>query len=168
MTKTKIVEMFCYLINQPQKEIVCPTGFTARSLKNAREEDLYPCYLAAFQAGDSQLFMQQSEVEQHEFYETLAFDQAQNEPGSSMMLKECQIVGFTYVVPYGETNQHISCMCVHPTCQRQGIGSYMLNHLKAKAALQGYQSITLWTEVNMGAFELYCKHGFKITEEKEL
>jgi ribosomal protein S18 acetylase RimI-like enzyme len=172
MNKTKIVEMVCNLATEPadqyRKEIALPEGFTTRSLKKVSEDDLYPCYLAAFQAGDSQLFLKQSEIEQREFYETLAFDQARTEPGTSMILQGDRIVGFTYVVPYGESNRHISCMCVHPDCQRQGLGSFMLNYAKKEAALGGYQTITLWTEMDMGAFELYRKHGFEITEEKEL
>jgi len=166
--KTKIVEMTCTLAEHTRREIVCPAGFTAKSLENSREDDLYPCYLAAFQGGDSKLFMQQREGEQREFYETLAFEQARNDSCSSMILKDEQIVGFTYVLPYGEKNQHISCMCVHPSFQRQGLGAYMLNHAQSAAALQGLQSMTLWTEVEMGAYQLYIKHGFKITEEKEL
>jgi len=151
--KTKIVEMTCTLAEHTRREIVCPAGFTAKSLENSREDDLYPCYLAAFQGGDSKLFMQQREGEQREFYETLAFEQARNDSCSSMILKDEQIVGFTYVLPYGEKNQHISCMW---------------NHAQSAAALQGLQSMTLWTEVEMGAYQLYIKHGFKITEEKEL
>ena len=172
MKKTKLVEMICDLAIEPadpcREEAALPEGFTTRSLKNIREDDLYPCYLAAFQAGDSQLFMKQSGIEQHEFYQTLAFNQARNEPGSSMILQAGQIVGFTYVLPYGESNCHISCMCVHPDFQRQGLGSFMLNYAKKEAALGGHRTITLWTERHMGAFELYRKHSFKITEEKEL
>jgi ribosomal protein S18 acetylase RimI-like enzyme len=168
MIKTKIVEMTCKLCGQPVKAIECPTGFTARSLEYYSEDDLYSCYLAAFQAGDSKFFKQQCKKEQREFYETLAFEQARNEPGSSMILKGEQIVGFTFAIPYGEGNCHISCMCVHPSFQRQGLGTYMLSHAQMAATAAGCQTMTLWTEAAMGAYQLYIQHGFKITEEKEL
>ena len=168
MPKVKLVEMMCHLAEQPQQEIILPAGFEIKSLADINQDDLYPCYCAAFQAGDSQLFIDQSQVERREFFDTLGFDQARNEPGSSMILKDNQIVGFTYVIPYGKANCHISCMCVHPNFQRQGLGSLMLNHVKARGTSQGYQTITLWTERTMGAFQLYDQHSFKITEEKEL
>jgi len=85
-----------------------------------------------------------------------------------MILNDEKIAGFTFLVPYGEINRHISCMCVHPSFQRQGLGAYMLNHAQRETATCGYQSITLWTEAAMGAYQLYIQHGFKITEEKEL
>ena len=44
----------------------------------------------------------------------------------------------------------------------------MLENAKKLASEEGYQSITLWTEREMGAFELYRKHGFKIKEERDL
>ena len=168
MSRQKLVEMIWYHKERTQEELVPPLGFDISSLKKIVQDDLYPCYFAAFQAGDSQLFFRQSEEEWRDFFDTLGFDQAQDEPGTVMLLKAGQIVGFTLVVPYGETNCHISCMCVHPNFQRQGLGSFMLNHAKVKAISQGYKSITLWTEPKMGAFRLYHQHGFKITEEKEL
>ena len=168
MAKIKLVEMRCDITAQSQKEVTPPEGFTAKALDDTRADDLYPCYLAAFKAGDSKLFAEQSEAARHEFYQTLAFEQARNEPGSSMVLKGDQIVGFTIVVPDGERNQHISCMCVHPQFQHQGLGAFMLRHAKVQAGAQGQESMTLWTEIELGAFELYRKHGFKITEGKEL
>jgi ribosomal protein S18 acetylase RimI-like enzyme len=149
------------LTEQAQIEGNLPEGFESKSLEDAKEDELYSCYYAAFLADDSQLFLEQSETERREFFDTLGFAQACNEPGSSMVLKDDQTVGFTYVVPYGETNCHISCMCVHPNCQRQGLGSFMLYFAKREAASQGYKTITIWTEPDMGAFQLYCKNGFK-------
>jgi ribosomal protein S18 acetylase RimI-like enzyme len=165
---TKLVEMICGLSDQTQNDIELPAGFNVNALIHVQEDELYPCYLAAFRAGDSKLFFKQGQTKQREFFETLAFDQARNEPGSLVIMKEDQIIGFTYLVPYGETNRHISCMCVHPDFQRQGLGSFMLEYAKNEAYSQGYRSITLWTEAAMGAFELYRKHGFMITEEKAL
>jgi GNAT superfamily N-acetyltransferase len=85
----------------------------------------------------------------------------------ALLAIECP-VDFTFMVPYGETNQHNSCMCVHPMWQQKGLGTYILNHAQRSAAVEGYQPMTLWTKVEMGAYQLYFQHGFKITEEKEL
>jgi ribosomal protein S18 acetylase RimI-like enzyme len=166
MSKIKLVEMCCDLTVQSNREVTLPIGYTVETLENIREQDLYPCYLAAFQAGDSQFFMGQSPGERREFYGTLAFEQARKELGSSMILKDEGIAGFTFLVPYGQSNRHISCMCVHPSFQRQGLGAFMLEYAKKMAGQQDHQSITLWTEADMGAFKLYRQHGFMTTEEK--
>jgi GNAT superfamily N-acetyltransferase len=162
MVKNKYVEMVCHLAKIRSKDISLPEGFKIESLKDVLSDDLYPCYLGAFQAGDSPFFHQQDDAEKRDFFDSLGFDQAKNMPESSLILKHNQIVGFTFIVPYGETNCHISCMCVHPDDQRQGLGAFMLKQAINTATSQGHKTITLWTETAMGAFQLYLKHGFEV------
>lgn len=168
MTKTKIVEMTCKLMDCADQKRQLPAGYMTRSLAEFHEDDLYSCYLAAFRTGDSLLFSKQNPAEQREFYESLAFEQARETAGSSLLLSGNAIVGFTFLLPYGEGNRRISCMCVHPEHQRQGLGAFMLQLAQQEALRQGTQTITLWTEVEMGAFALYRKYGFDVTEEREL
>ena len=168
MPKIKLVEMVYHLTEEPQPQMQFPDDYEIRALSNIHQDRLYPCYSAAFQTGDSQLFMEQNPAERREFFNTLGFDQARCEPGSSMILKDTQIVGFTFVLPYGETNCHISCMVVHPDCQRQGLGAFMVAYAKEKAAAQGYRSITLGTDTSMAAFQLYRRCGFEIQGQSHL
>jgi ribosomal protein S18 acetylase RimI-like enzyme len=162
MAENKYVEMICHLKETRLKDIPLPEAYEIRSLKDIHPDDIYPCYLAAFQAGDHPFFQQQYDAEKRDFFDSLGFDQAKNMPESSLILKYNQIAGFTLIVPYGETNCHISCMCVHPDDQQQGLGAFMLKQAINTATLQGYKTITLWTETAMGAFQLYLKHGFEI------
>jgi len=162
MTENQYVEMICQLIDQPKTKIALPKGFESKSLKAASEDELYECYCVAFQAGDAAFFFEQSETERREYFETLELDQARENPASVLITKGDVIVGFTYVIPYGEGDQHISCMIVHPDHQRQNLGAFMVQHVKAKGAEQGCRSITLGTDTSMGAFQLYRKYGFEM------
>jgi ribosomal protein S18 acetylase RimI-like enzyme len=165
MPESKYVEMICRLAERPQVEIVLPQGFQVASLKDADEDALYRCYYAALEAGDARFFHHQSKAERREYFDTLRLEEARNESGSSVILKDGDIVGFTYVIPYGKGNCHISCMCVHPDHWRQGLGTFMLLHAMKNVAAQGYRSITLGTGTTMGAFQLYRRYGFEAIEE---
>lgn len=58
-------------------------------------------------------------------------------------------------------------MCVHPGHQRQGLATFMLRHAAEKVAEQGDMTITLGTDTDMAAFQLYRRHGFKILENQD-
>jgi ribosomal protein S18 acetylase RimI-like enzyme len=45
----------------------------------------------------------------------------------------------------------------------QSLGKLLLWLIKQRAWQQGYETITLGTDVNMRAFDLYRKHGFEVT-----
>jgi ribosomal protein S18 acetylase RimI-like enzyme len=164
MSEIEYVEMICYLEGLNINNVMFPEGFEAQSLIDAKEDDLYRCYYLAFQAGDAQFFFDQNEDERREYFDTLGLDKARNEPGSVLILKDGAIVGFTYVLPYGEGNRHISCMCVLPEYQRQGFGTFMLRFALEKVANAGHKSITLGTDTAMGAFQLYRMNNFKVME----
>lgn len=164
MQEHQYVEMICRLADQPKLENTILKGFEVKSLKSASEVGLYECYYAAFQAGDAQFFFDQSEMERREFFGTLCLEDAKEEHASVLIAKSEIIVGFTYAIPYGDSNLHISCMVVHPDYQYQGLGKFMVRYAIEKAAAQGCRSITLGTDTNMGAFQLYHKHGFIVKE----
>lgn len=167
MSENQYVEMICHLADQPQTKIFLPKGFEAKPLKSASEDELYECYCAAFQAGDAAFFFEQSATERREYFETLELDQARENPASVLITRGDVVAGFTYVIPYGEGNRHISCMVVHPDYQRQGLGAFMVQYAKAKVADQGCRSITLDTDTKMGAFQLYRKYGFEIITDTQ-
>ncbi|MCP4283606.1 MAG: hypothetical protein GY792_04025, partial [Gammaproteobacteria bacterium] len=114
MPENKYVEMICHLAEQPKTEAPPPEGFEVRPLSTADDDSLYSCYYAAFKAGDARFFFDQGEAEKRAYFDTLGLAEARNEPGSTLILKDSAIVGFTYVIPYREANRHISCMVVHP------------------------------------------------------
>jgi ribosomal protein S18 acetylase RimI-like enzyme len=167
MTEGRYVEMICRLAERPEIEVSLPEGYERLMLDGVKEDDLYPCYCAAFQAGDARFFFDQNEEERRAYFDTLCLDEARDEPGSSLILKDGGIAGFTYVLPYGDTNRHISCMCIHPDHQRRGLGRFMLGSAMQEVAAQGHKSITLGTDTDLVAFHFYRKYGFKIMKDDE-
>lgn len=167
MTKNTYVEMICHLERQTGGTIPLPPGYEVRSLYDTHAEDLYRCYYAAFQDGDAQFFFHQPEDEKKLYFDSLCLGEARSEPGSAVIFKDGIVVGFTFTLPYGETNRHISCMCVHPEHQRHGLGKFMLRHAIQAVKNQGYKSITLGTEQEMVAFQMYQKYGFKILKDEK-
>lgn len=165
MPENKYVEMICHLNDNPDVNVKLPAGFEVQSLSTVDEDDLYQCYYEAFEAGDAQFFFEQTETERRDFFDELELVEARGEPGSVVICKDGSVMAFTYVIPYGDKNRHISCMVVHPNYQRQGLGAFMVQFAKQEVASQGHQSITLGTDTNMGAFQLYRKYGFTIIDE---
>jgi len=161
------VEMICHLVGSMERggAGMIPDGYEVGPLGAVGEDELYAGYHAAFQAGDACFFFEQSEVERREYFDTLGIEAARGERASLLVRKDGRLVGFTLVLPYGESNCHISCMCVRPEFQRQGIGALMLRRVMAGAVAAGYRAITLGTDTDMGAFQLYCKYGFEIVDE---
>ena len=169
----KYVEMKCNLSANIVTDISIPEGIKSESLENADENELYACYEQAFQGGDAKFFFTQSDAERRDYFDTLGLEEARGHAASSVLVKDGQLIGFTYVLPYGEKNCHISCMCVHPDYQGLGLGKAMLHTAMRNAQTQGMQSMTLGTETKMRAYHLYRKNGFEVLDgailfEKEL
>lgn len=163
--ENKYVEMVCHLSEQNIVEAMPPQGLQVKHLSRVDEDDLYPCYYAAFQAGDAQFFFEQGEKERREYFDTLGLEAALKEAASLALVRGRRLVGFVYVLPYGEGNCHISCMCVHPGFQRRGLGQLLLRLAMNQAAQEGYRTMSLGTSTSMGAFQLYRQHGFEIKEK---
>ena len=70
------VEMVCRLSRQSLVDIIVPPGLIIKPLHEAEVEALYPCYTAAFSAGDAQFFFAQSEAERRDFFDTLGREAA--------------------------------------------------------------------------------------------
>ena len=156
------VEMICHLAQQSLPDMAVPPELTVKPLRKAHVDTLYQCYTAAFSAGDAQFFFEQSEPERRDFFDTLGREAALNEATSLILLQDEHLIGFSYVLPYGAGNCHISCMCITPDWQGEGLGKFLLHLIMREAIEAGYQTITLGTETEMRAFQLYHKHGFEI------
>lgn len=159
------VEMVCDLAQAAKIDIVVPSYLAVKPLADANVEKIYQCYVDAFSVGDAQFFYSQNETEKREFFDTLGRERALPEAASHILVQGSRLVGFAYVLPYGEGNCHISCMCVHPDFQGQGLGKLILQIIQKRAAAQGYKTITLGTETGMRAFQLYRKYGFVVEKQ---
>ncbi len=161
--ESKYVEMVCHLSEQSVVKAKPPQGLQVWPLSQVDEGDLYPCYYESFQAGDAQFFMEQNEEQRREYFDTLGLEAALKETASVALVQGQRPVGFVYVLPFGDGNCHISCMCVHPNRQRRGLGKLLLHLAMSKAAQEGHRTMSLGTSTSIGAFQLYRKHGFEIT-----
>jgi ribosomal protein S18 acetylase RimI-like enzyme len=56
-------------------------------------------------------------------------------------------------------------MCIRPEYRDRGIGKAMLHRIKNIALENGCKTLTLGTEPEMKAYQLYQNHGFMVTAE---
>jgi GNAT superfamily N-acetyltransferase len=155
------VDMICHLSEQAVANISMPAGFRVKQVCELSEDALYQCYYAAFNAGKAQFFFNQSENERRAYFNTLGIRGSLNDEASLALMKDQQIVGFTFTLPYGEGNLHLSCNCIHPKFGQQGYGKLLLQLTMKKAAQLGIRTMTLLTDTEIRAFELYRKNGWK-------
>jgi GNAT superfamily N-acetyltransferase len=157
------VEMIYQLAELGEKEISLPEGFVPEQLKLSSADDVYRCYYNAFSTGDAQFFSDQEEQERRVYFNSLGYENAINEPASVALMKDQQLIGFCFVLPYGKANCHISCMCIDSEYRRRGLGESLLHIAMSQACQQGYRTITLGTDTRMAAYKLYRKNGFVFT-----
>ena len=139
-----------------------PSGVEVVPLRDVAVADLLTLYLAAFAAGDAEFFFNQSGEERRRYFATLGREQAIEDGASHALLHSGRLAGFTYVLPYGSDNRHISCMVVLPELQGRGLGKLMLGIAQRRAAAEGVRTMTLGTEAAMRAYHLYRNHGFAV------
>ena len=161
--KERYVEMICHLTEPLQKNTAHPECCEMKPLNQVSKDDLYQCYYHSFITGDAQFFFTQDDQERREYFDMLGYEDAVSEPASMVLMKDQQLIGFSLVLPYGEENCHISCMCIESEFRRRGLGERLLHILMNEASQQGYKTITLGTDTSMGAYYLYKKNGFEIT-----
>lgn len=142
--------------------VALPPGVTLESLRAVERDTLYAVYLAAFGAGDARFFAAQDEAERRAFFDTLGWESAPDHPASVVLRSGDQVAGFALVLPDGDGDHLISCMCIAPAFQGRGWGRLLLDVITARIAAQGGQRITLGTEPQMRAYGLYVRSGFRV------
>ena len=166
MAKFTYVEMTCELTPKEKGESVLLGGVSFEPIKNIAPEILYDCYIQSFRTGDARFFALQNEEERRRYYqEELGFPEVLDNPASFAIISNEELVGFTLVLPSSEKNYHISCMCLLPEYRNLGIGKAMLQRIKDIALKKGCRTLTLGTEPEMEAYQLYIHHGFKVIAE---
>lgn len=160
------VEMKCKLDEQRVIKNDLEPGLRVEAIDAINPECLYKCYLETFLVGDAKFFRLQDEGEQLRYYqEELGFPEVLDNPASFAFLLEDDLIGFSLVMAYQEKNYHISCMCILPAYQGRGYGKKMLNRIQSIALENGIETLTLGTEPDMRAFQLYRQGGFAIIAE---
>jgi ribosomal protein S18 acetylase RimI-like enzyme len=159
----KYVEMICPLSDVTLPAVNIPPGYEIAPLATASMNELYDCYYRAFSAGDARFFFDQGEAERREYFDTLGYPESVGEPASITLYHDGRLAGFVYSLPHGDNNHHISCMCVLAEFQGQELGRLLLYEVMNRVSHQGHKSITLGTEPEMRAYDLYIKNGFQVT-----
>ena len=99
-----------------------------------------------------------------DYFDNLGYEASLSEKASIVLLQDGQLVGFVYVMPHGEDNRHISCMCIMPELQGRGLGRLLLDLVMVQLRHEGFKSLTLGTETEMRAYDPYLKNGFQVTD----
>lgn len=166
MARFTYVEMICRLDQRHYDDQPPLENLVVEPVGKVNIEDLYGCYTAAFLQGDAQFYHLQDEAERRRYFdEELGFPEVLSNPASFAYWNDDELIGFALVMPYREANYHISCMCLLPAYQGLGLGKAMLNRIKNIALENGCRSLSLGTEPEMKAYQLYRNHGFSVTEE---
>ena len=160
--KLEYVEMLCNIEDHTEHNILLPENHDILYINEFCEKEIYGCYYSSFKNGDASFFQYQGEEEKLEYFRELGYPEYLNRDASIALVHDKRLVGFSFVLPDVDNN-HISCMCVHPTYQGLGFGKLILFIIKNKLKEQGIKTITLGTETKMRAFKLYNKYGFSIT-----
>lgn len=160
------VEMICELSPTEQSGNLTVDHITVGPIRNIEPESLYGIYIDSFLTGDARFFALQNEEERSRYYqEELGFPEVLDNPASFAVTSNGGVVGFTLVLASSDRNYHISCMCLLPEYRCQGIGKAMLQQIKDIALENGCRTLTLGTEPEMKAYQLYLDNGFRVIAE---
>lgn len=161
--RTTSVDMKRALTESELPSSECPVGYQLVKTSEFDNDTLYSCYYDAFENEGLVFFMQQKEVEKRAYFDELATMDL-NPTTSLAIEREGQLVGFAFVIPYGDDNQHLTCICVHPDFGEKGLGMYLLEEIESATKKQGSKTMTLYTDHGTRAFDMYIKSGWEITE----
>ncbi len=161
--RTVSVDMKRSLTDSELPSSECPEGYQLVRTSKFDNDTLYSCYHDALAKEGLALFVQQSEEERRAYFDDLASMELDSKT-SLAIEREGQLIGFTFVIPYGEENQHLNCVCVRPEFGGKGLGRFLLNAVESVAQKQGSKTMTLYTDQGIRAFDLYIKSGWEVTE----
>ncbi len=163
-TKLKYVEMVYDIYLREIPKLIIPKEFSMKLVNDMEENEIYQCYTKSFESGDAKFFAYQTKNERLEYFHTLYEPDISNRDASVALMKDNMIIGFSYVLEFDKNSRHISCMCIHPDFRGKGLGKLLLVKIINVTSKQGAKYITLGTETEMRAFNLYRNNGFSISE----
>jgi ribosomal-protein-alanine N-acetyltransferase len=86
-------------------------------------------------------------------------------PPPLYVVEDGAVVGYTIVVPDGETVAYAPEFAVHPDTRREGYGTRLLRFLRGKLAAAGYDQLRVTVRVSDdGARGFYAANGFERLE----
>lgn len=153
-----------YCITGDEKDYERPKGFDLRQVMKVDREDLYYCYYDTFTEGQSPFFFDQDTDEKRASFDLLFETECADTDTSLAVVKDSQIVGFSFVRPYrDEGNILMEWIGIHPEYRRRGLGEFLLRHIMKSVSEKGYTTMSLSCAVgNTRAFNLYSKTGWEV------
>lgn len=145
-----------------QTEIDPPEGFQIQPINKIHRNELFELFVLSSFADDFELVTNMSDNEQSLFFDELSVESIFEEESSIAILKDKNLVGYSYLMKYGDDNNiHLNYMCIHPNYQKKGLGAFLLKFALETSSKTGYNTMTLYTDIERSALKLYIKHGFK-------
>jgi GNAT superfamily N-acetyltransferase len=141
-----------------------PPGVTVAPLREIAGDRLEACILEVFGGKASAFFCGGSCEEQNRFLHGLRASPAMEEPSSIVLCASDEPIGFASTIGDREDgNLLIDWMGIRAGWRRKGFGTFLLGHVLAAAAAEGYASVSLSSDArNDPAIGLYRREGWTI------
>jgi len=141
-----------------------PEGVTFRPLREADPEQLTVCIRDIFSGEYEEIFCGGLPEEQEAFLRGLPDSETMNEAASVALLSEGELVGFSSVHGiHAHENLLVNWIGIRPQWRRRGYASFLLQHLLAVAAEEGFKTASLSSELrNHASLALYKRQGWEI------
>lgn len=151
---------FINLSEQQLQEITIPARIEMKQLFEVDREQLFLCLYETLKERKTFFFYDHPIEECREyFFNYLCKMDSMLEETSVVLLKGQKVIGFTYVLPFGEDFLFLDWIGIHPTFRRQGLGTLLLHHIMTHAHERGIKSMGLSCESdNIAAINMYEKN----------
>ncbi len=145
-----------------QSEIDLPQEFQVLPIHKIHRGDLFELFVLASLTDEFELVTNMSDQQRSSFFDELSVESIFQEEASIALLKGEKLIGYSYLMKYDkDDNIHLNYMCVHPDYQKKGLGTLLLQFALQTASYTGYNTMTLYTDIERSALKLYVKQGFK-------
>jgi len=141
-----------------------PESLDVRPLREANPDRLTACIREVFTGEYREIFCGGLEEEQDTFLRGLPKSETMDEAASVVLVSEGELVGFSSVHGVRENeNLLVNWIGIRPAWRRRGYGAFLLQHILAVAAEEGYRTASLSSEVrNRASLALYHGQGWEV------
>ena len=141
-----------------------PEGLHVRPLREADPEQLTTCIRDIFSGEYEEIFCGGLAEEQETFLRGFSASETMKEAASVVLISRNELIGFSSVHGIRENeNLLVNWIGIRPAWRRRGYASFLLSHILAVAAEEGYQTASLSSEVrNQASLALYQDQGWQV------
>ena len=144
-----------------EHDLVLPPSYIYKPLVDVDVEALYSCYNRTFLESNIRVYHDMTEEERRADFEYYFESRDINEKASLVVVKDCEIVGFSLVHSRSK-EAHLADIGIVQAHRGKGLGRRVLKQCLIKAA-QDYDLMTLAVDVeNTAAYDLYIDFSFEV------